>query len=657
MKNNFNRIAMVVISLLCIAAPFSVALYLLIDGAVVWGIVFLLLSVAISVFSLVLVRNSSSNFYHFYNKLCQEITTSNSDAINNLQMPVVVMENGIVKWYNSLFRTKVLKGNDAYNLSSEDIFGEALTAAIDVSDKVDYEIDGRYFTVYKTFYSDSADIRILYFIDDTNLKITAREYSKTRPVVSVLSLDAFDESTDNLPESQKAAIKSAVGKEIEIWANQTTGFIKRINSKQYLFILDEQNFELLKKSKFDVLDRIRNLKFEDNLPPITLSIGVGRGVQTLRECEILAFKALEMAQGRGGDQAAIKTPDGYEFFGGIINSGKELTTKVKARVVASALKELIRGSDTVYITGHKFPDLDCLGSALALFKAARYFNIDAHIVMDKDKSLAPNLVTNIEKIYGETVFSSPHQAIENVTRRSLVIVVDTHRASFMECPEILNICPTCVVIDHHRKNADYIEDAVIFYHEPSTSSTCEMVTELLQYIGDKVIEKPEANALLAGITLDTRNFVLSTGVRTFEASAYLKRRGADTVEVKKLFAESVEVYKEKSELINSAEIYKNCAISCTQNSTPLTRISASKAADELLGIKDILASFIIYANGNTANISARSYGGMNVQLIMEQLGGGGHHTMAACQLNNTDIEIAKERLTIAIDQYIQNTKS
>lgn len=653
--NKSNRITLIIILLVCILAPISVSFYLLLNKEFLFGIIFLVLSIAVILSALIALNKTYFFFNRFYNHLSKQISSPNSEALSNLQLPVIVFENNKIKWYNSLFRTKLLKGNDIYDSSMEELFGDATAAAIAISDKTDYEINGRYFTIFKTTYSDKHEYTVLVFNDDTSLKISANEYQKTRPVVSLISLDTFDENSDDLLESQKAAIKSAVEKEIEQWASQTNGFTKKLNNKLTLFVLDERNFELLKKTKFDVLDRVRNLKFDGSIPQLTLSIGVGRGLPTLKECENTALKALEMAQGRGGDQTVVKSPDGYEFFGGISGSGKEVKNKVKARVIASALKELLKGSDTVFISGHKFSDLDSVGSSLALYKAARYFGIDAYIVMDKEKSLAQNLISQIERIYGDHVFITPEKALEKATRKSMAIIVDTHRASFMECPELLNVCPTYVVIDHHRRNVDHIENAVIFYHEPSTSSTCEMVTELLQYLGDKIIEKPEANALLSGITLDTRNFVLSTGVRTFEASAYLKSRGADTVEVKKLFAESVEVYKEKSKLINSAEIISCCAISQIAETSKYTRISASKAADELLGISDVKASFILYKAENGVNISARSFGGMNVQLIMETLGGGGHHTMAACQLQNLGMDEAKTKLVDSINNYIKNS--
>ena len=370
----------------------------------------------------------------------------------------------------------------------------------------------------------------------------------------------------------------------------------------------------------------------------------------MRQCELLALQALEMSQGRGGDQVAIKTGDSYEFFGGVTSTGIEKRTKVKTRVVASALKELIRGSDKVFIMGHKFGDVDSLGSSYGLWKCASGMERESYIVLDEKTHLAASLICKIKEESGDHVMIDGKTACERMTRKSLLIICDTHRRDFVDCSPLYDACRTTVVIDHHRKNTDFIDNSVIFYHEPYASSACEMVSELVQYIDSSMIGKPQAEALLAGIMLDTRNFVLRTGVRTFEASAFLRSCGADPVAVKKLFSDSIDVYRERAMLVSGAEFFDNCAVAAAHEGVTVSRVAASQAADELLNIEHVDASFVLFSLGGDVNISARSLGKVNVQIIMEALGGGGHYTMAAAQIKNMTLDEAKSRLIQILQQ-------
>ena len=483
----------------------------------------------------------------------------------------------------------------------------------------------------------------------TDLKRIADEFDASRPVVMIMSIDSFDELTVNLAESERASVRGQIEREIEAFASKTDGFMKKLNNHTYLFVLNERGFALMKAEKFDVLDKVRNLKVHGD-KNATLSIGVGRGDKNLKDCELSARQALEMAQGRGGDQTAVKRLNNFEFFGGISSKGVEKRTKVKTRVIAAALKELIRGSDCVFIVGHKYGDLDSLGASIGLWKAVHTIGPKGYIVLNREQHLAKQLIDRVDKKYDKDVIISGEKAMSLITKKSLVIVVDTHRKDFIDAPDLFSVCSTKVVIDHHRKNVDFIDDAVIFYHEPYASSACEMVCELLQYMGDDIIEKPEAEALFAGIMLDTRNFVLRTGVRTFEASAYLRGRDADPVEVKKLFADSMDVYKERSKIVASAKRFGRCAIS-VDTADGGSRVAASQAADELLNIENVDASFVIYKSPDTVNISARSLGAVNVQVIMEELGGGGHHTMSAAQLRDCDTDTAEKMLLEAISKH------
>lgn len=592
----------------------------------------------------------SSYFFSFYSGTVEKLKTPDSDLFTNFTMPVLLLKGNKIVWYNKRFRTDVLKGKDVLGDLPDEIFPETVRSAISVSDRADVSFGGRKYTVYKTCYEAGGEkFDTLYFVDVTDLKRIADEFDASRPVVMIMSIDSFDELTVNLAESERASFRGQIEREIEAFASKTDGFMKKLNNHTYLFVLNERGFALMKAEKFDVLDKVRNLKVHGD-KNATLSIGVGRGDKNLKDCELSARQALEMAQGRGGDQTAVKRLNNFEFFGGISSKGVEKRTKVKTRVIAAALKELIRGSDCVFIVGHKYGDLDSLGASIGLWKAVHTIGPKGYIVLNREQHLAKQLIDRVDKKYDKGVIISGEKAMSLITKKSLVIVVDTHRKDFIDAPDLFSVCSTKVVIDHHRKNVDFIDDAVIFYHEPYASSACEMVCELLQYMGDDIIEKPEAEALFAGIMLDTRNFVLRTGVRTFEASAYLRGRDADPVEVKKLFADSMDVYKERSKIVASAKRFGRCAIS-VDTADGGSRVAASQAADELLNIENVDASFVIYKSPDTVNISARSLGAVNVQVIMEELGGGGHHTMSAAQLRDCDTDTAEKMLLEAISKH------
>ena len=592
----------------------------------------------------------SSYFFSFYSGTVEKLKTPDSDLFTNFTMPVLLLKGNKIVWYNKRFRTDVLKGKDVLGDLPDEIFPETVRSAISVSDRADVSFGGRKYTVYKTCYEAGGEkFDTLYFFDVTDLKRIADEFDASRPVVMIMSIDSFDELTVNLAESERASVRGQIEREIEAFASKTDGFMKKLNNHTYLFVLNERGFALMKAEKFDVLDKVRNLKVHGD-KNATLSIGVGRGDKNLKDCELSARQALEMAQGRGGDQTAVKRLNNFEFFGGISSKGVEKRTKVKTRVIAAALKELIRGSDCVFIVGHKYGDLDSLGASIGLWKAVHTIGPKGYIVLNREQHLAKQLIDRVDKKYDKGVIISGEKAMSLITKKSLVIVVDTHRKDFIDAPDLFSVCSTKVVIDHHRKNVDFIDDAVIFYHEPYASSACEMVCELLQYMGDDIIEKPEAEALFAGIMLDTRNFVLRTGVRTFEASAYLRGRDADPVEVKKLFADSMDVYKERSKIVASAKRFGRCAIS-VDTADGGSRVAASQAADELLNIENVDASFVIYKSPDTVNISARSLGAVNVQVIMEELGGGGHHTMSAAQLRDCDTDTAEKMLLEAISKH------
>ena len=511
---------------------------------------------------------------------------------------------------------------------------------------VDVSVDQKEYTVFGVSLQKSV---ALYYIDDTYFKKTAKEYEESRPAVATILFDNRDELLRDVTDGQDTRIVAGVESALQKWAMKTSGFMKKLSGGRYMVLLEERHIRAFKKDKFAILDEIRNVKLDER-HWATISIGVGHGAESFKQCELWSRKALDMALGRGGDQVAIKRGDSYEFFGGV-SKGVEKRDKVRTRVIAATLTDHIQNSDAVFIMGHRFSDLDAVGASIGMWSAVRKGKEkDAFIIIDKEQTLAKPLVESVENSGNSHMFVSPLQALQMMTDRSLLVIVDTHSQGFIESPEAYEKAKRVVIIDHHRMMVNHISDAVIFYHEPYASSASEMVTELVQYLGENALSQLEAEALLAGIMLDTKNFVLKTGVRTFEAAAYLRRRGADTIEVKRMFSDSIDTYKAKYQLVSGAEIFNSCAIACADESCPDIRVASAQAADELLGIQGVLASFVLYPTKDVINISARSLGEFNVQLIMEAMGGGGHQTMAGAQIADQTVAEVHDKLVEIINE-------
>ena len=567
-------------------------------------------------------------------------------------LPAAVLGNmGDIVWTNARFRELFTEDTDGrgdniaayiYPKTLRQILSESGTAVM---------FGDREFTAYGL---RSGSGSVVYFVDDTYYKQIHREYRERRTVVAWISFDNREEMTRDADGSEDSRITSEVEAVLRDWGTNTMGgFLRRMTNGRYLLVTDEQHVEEAKAKRFAVLDSVRAIKGENNMSA-TVSIGIGRGAETAAKSEMHARHALDMALGRGGDQVAVRMQGGtYEFFGGL-SKGVEKRDKVRTRVIAATLSDHIKSSDRVFIMGHANSDLDSVGSAVGMWAAVtKGLECRANIVIDRGRSLATSLIHTFEhQAEYEDMFITPQEAMDLCTQRSLLIVVDTHSMTFVESQEVLKAIPRVVVIDHHRMMVTHIKNAIIFYHEPYASSASEMVAELVQYINSGALNKREATALLAGIMLDTKNFVLKTGVRTFEASAYLKRRGADTVEVKKLFSNSLDTYKERSQLVAGAEVYKNCAIACSNWEFPNVRIAAAQAADELLSIQNVRASFVIFRAGNETNISARSLGDVNVQVLLEEFGGGGHLTMAGAQIKNSTTNDVRKALIRVLDSKL-----
>ncbi len=585
-------------------------------------------------------------------RVAGSLNQSDRDALAGFPLPAIVCSGaGEILWYNDYFRNQVLDGNEIFGESIGLVTEGLPVGSLGKKKYLDVIYAGRRYSVYVSeVHVRETVLYVLYYVDNTQLKEIAEEYAFSRPAVMMVYIDNIEELMQNIRDSERAQLSGRVETLLEDWVGDTGGILRKYGTDRFMVVVEQRYLQKMIDSRFDILDRVRTIQTADRLS-VTLSIGVGQG-DTFRECESMARQAIEMALGRGGDQAAIKTQNGFDFYGGV-SKGIEKRTKVRTRVVASALQELITGSDNVLVMGHRFSDLDCLGSAVAMAAASRSLGRPAYVVTQRAKTLAAELVERYDAAGRGDLFMEPDYAMGLVTRKTLLIITDTHNPTMLEWGPLYEAAQTVVVIDHHRKMVAHIENAVIFYHEPYSSSASEMVAELVQYMPSGAISRLEAEALLAGIMLDTRAFVMKAGVRTFEAAAYLRKLGADTVEVKRMFSGSMELYRKRSDIVAKAELYRGTAIACDEAGGPDVRIAASQAADELLSIKGVDASFTLFNENGSVNVSARSLGDFNVQLVMETIGGGGHLTMAGALLKDTTMEEAKRRLIAAIDVHLE----
>jgi len=567
-------------------------------------------------------------------------------SLQAFSMPVVVVgEAGDVIWANTAFLSGVSAQHECRGESISQFISPLTVSQVMAESGTNVTVGEKQYTVYATRAESGS---ILYFVDDTYYKQIYREYNEKRPIVTIVSFDNREELALDSTASDDvrlAAIAAEVEATLRDWAVQMGGFLKKMSGGRFFVLTDESHIAAAMQKRFEILDTIRKIKLGEHRSA-TISIGVGRGALSIADSELWARQALEMALGRGGDQVAVKQKDdAYEFFGGL-SKGIEKRDKVRTRVIAATLCDHVNISDTVFIMGHKSSDLDSVGSAIGMWSAiTKGLNRTAYIVVNRTQSLARTLIDSMDAASdGRKIFITPAEAMLMVTQKSMLIVVDTHSQDFIESVELLNAVNHVVIIDHHRMMVKHISNAVVFYHEPYASSTCEMVTELVQYISENTLSRLEAEALLAGIMLDTKSFVFKTGVRTFEASAYLRRRGADTIEVKRMFSNTFGTYKAKYQLVSKADIHGNWAIACADEEFPDIRIASAQAADELLSIQGVDASFVIYPTGDVINISARSLGDVNVQVVMEAIGGGGHLTMAGTQIEGQTMEQVHDKL-------------
>jgi len=494
---------------------------------------------------------------------------------------------------------------------------------------------------------------IAYFTDVTEYEHTAREYALSRPVTGLIVLDNYDELIKNQNETAKSALLAQIDHRISEWAAPSAGYLCRFDRDRYIFIFEERFLPGYAEGHFSLLDTVREIQSPNGITA-TVSIGIGRGGGTMEECYQFALLAIEMALSRGGDQAVIKTPLNFEFFGGK-TVAVERRSKVKSRVMASALGELISDASNLLIMGHRYSDFDSVGAAVGICCIARKLGKTAKVVVSGETTVAGPLLERVRKMPEyENTFIGEQEAMVTADGRTLLLVVDTNRPDQVESPDLLMSCNKIAVVDHHRRAADYIANAALNYHEPYASSASELVTELLEYLTESSdIRKGEAEALLAGIVLDTKSFTMRTGSRTFEAAAYLRRCGADTTEVKKLLQNDLSSTVARFSIVEKAREYRP-GIAIAEDLSTRDRIIAAQAADELVNVAGIETSFVIFEAGETVNISARSIGDVNVQVILEKLGGGGNRSTAGAQLRGVPEAEVRLRLRAAIDEYMDS---
>lgn len=594
--------------------------------------------------------------------LSLDIDETTKKAIMNLPIPLCILEfDGNISWYNKKFydmtQSSDLLGENIDNIIKNINLRKVLNENKEMYTEVSYK-DREYTVVYNVIKNEQNKqvkyLMMLYWIDRTEYLALTKKYEEEKNIIMLIQVDGYDEVLKSADEEKRSLISVELERILSGLETSLQAAVKRTAKDKYIVITNQKGLSKLQENKFTILDTIRDIDYGNTLP-VTISIGVGRDGDSIHENIKLAAGALDLSLGRGGDQAIVKTKDKFEFYGGK-SKAVEKTTKVKSRLIGHALKEIVSQSNTIYIMGHKYPDLDAMGAAVGIYDICKSLKKETYIVLDSVNESIDEFVSRLNRCeYYKGLFISKEEAIKNCTRDTLVVVVDTHRPSYTECEELLEISKKVAVIDHHRKGVEFIQDTVLSFHEIYVSSTCEMVTEVVQYLEDDVkINKLTAEGLLAGISLDTKFFAFKTGVRTFEAASYLKKVGADTTEVKKLFRSNVDDFKTKAEIISNTHIIDDrICISYAKNQSENINVVIAQAADELLTVKKIEASFILGEKNGTVFISARSLGKINVQVLMEKLGGGGHMDIAGAQLEGVSIKEAYMKVHEIIEQYLR----
>ena len=591
------------------------------------------------------------------------VDSAAKSSLINAPFPLLIVEtDGNIVWRGSKFITE-FANIDINNYINDLIIdikdeieknqiqkGKTIIKNIEIGKKK-YKVQVEFAKTKKSERKKVAEyMLILYFIDETEKYELKKENENKKTCVGIIMVDNYEEVMQRVDTEQKAQLIAKVEGIIYDWVNETNGILVKEDRDTYVYIFEQRNLEKIKESKFAILDSIKDIVRKDKIQ-LTLSIAISNEGETDKEIYKSATAAMDVILGRGGDQAVIREDGKYQFFGGKVEE-VEKRTKVKARIVAHALEELMSECENVVIMGHVNPDIDAMGATMGIYRLATSLRKDAYIVTNYDSASIKPFIEEVQEEYKDILINK-ETAITKINPDTLLVIVDTHKKSYVESPELLDKTNKIVVIDHHRRGTDFIEQSILTFQEVYASSASELVTELLQYTQNEIeLPTAEAEALYAGIMMDTKNFTFKTGVRTFEAAAYLRRCGIDIIKVKKWFQSDLESYNKISSIVKKAEVVRDTiAISVNEIQEKDASLICAKAADELLTIGNITASFVLGKVGDLVSISGRSIGDINVQMILEKLGGGGHITLAGAQLENKTIEEAKQELMEKIEEY------
>jgi len=622
------------------------------------GIVIMILFV----YSKITISKQRSRLLDYIEEVTYSVESVKKDNMINFPMPMVIfrLDNNEIVWSNGSFANMTGEREHFFERGITDVLPDfpvkwlmegknQCPELIQIGDRK-YQVYGN---IVRTE-SENEGYQFLgnaYWVDVTDYARIQKEYYESKPICALIVLDNYDEFIINMTEKEKSTLLAVIDDKITAWADEAAGLLVKLDRDRYMLMIEERSLRRLRMNKFSLLNHVREVVSPGGIPA-TVSIGIGKEGVSFSENYSFAVLGIEMCLSRGGDQVAIKNKFSFEFFGGRAPE-QEKRTKVKSRVVASSLAAFIGGVNNVFVMGHKYADMDSLGAAVGICCIARKKGASVRIVIDLERNAVGQMLEMLRETteYAD-VFISPQEAILLADSKCLLVVVDTNRPAQVESEALLDACNHVTVIDHHRRAADYIENTVISFHEPYASSTCELVAELLQYIVEpRDILRVEAEFVMAGIVMDTKNFTIRTGSRTFEAAAFLRKVGASTATVKRLMQSDLAGTVAKYHIVSHAKLYKS-GIAIVTMPQSVERITAAQAADELINISGIRTSFVLYPESGGAVISARSTGDIDVQVILERLGGGGNQSAAGAQVKDQELSQVTKSLAEAIDAYL-----
>ncbi len=665
MKKNYVQITKIYANAAFISALLLIAggIILLFEHIAAMGAAQIILGAIILAVLFFAYRTRKDSVSRYLSVVAKNTNAVSSNLMGSFPIPVAVTHiDGSIQWYNDKFST-MFSDKDLFDTKIEALisdikWGEVLKTASKYEKNVQIG-DRKYmfasYTIQNKQPSSEAADRLsvyIYLIDKTEETDLKRMYSDDRTDVAIINIDNYDDMLQRVNDSEQQQILSGVRTCVNEWAAQSGALLKITDRDRYYMFFEHKYLDEYARNKFDILQKVRKIG-EDVKLPVSVSIGIGVG-GTLAENDSYARNALDMALGRGGDQVSIKDDTQYKFFGSKARD-YERSTRVKTRAFAVALKDFITNSDKVIFMGHTGADYDCFGAAIGLQRAVRTMNKTPYILYDNNSPAIKQLYEELRAVPEyKGMFISAEEALEWLTPATLVVILDTHRPSMLPCPQLVEKASKTVLIDHHRRSTDFINPCSLIYHEPYASSACEMATELLEYmnIGSSLTTR-EAECLYTGILMDTKNFLVKTGVRTFDAASYLRRLGLNTVDIKKLFNVTKDDYDHRADIVKTSQIIApHIAVAKCYERIPNIKVVASQAADEMLNIGDTHASIVVYPIENAIGVSARSLGDVNVQLIMEYMGGGGHSTVAGAQVKDKNVDMVVDDVINAVNEYI-----